>query len=916
MLGSGSIIVADDSVSIPALALRTARFYHHESCGKCTPCREGTNWTVKMLERVVRGEATPMDLDIIASVQENIIGHCLCVLGDSMAMPVGSMVQRGAASSRRRSTSRQRPVGSGRRRGRQVEPAGDGAPSAGGVSRRTSQARSRSSSTASRSRRRGRRCWSTPPSTATSRSRSSATSRSSAIRSAPAGCAWSRSRGSRSCRPPARRRSATAWSSTRRTTASRRPRTRSSSSCSSTTRSTARSATRAASARSRTSRWAGARARSRVTDPKRHFQKPIPLSPLIKIDRERCILCYRCVRFSQEVAEDEQLQLLERGASTLRRHVRRPPLHRAVPRQHHRALPRRRADLARHTASGPGPGTSRMRARSAPSARASATSSSPSATSASSGCSPATTPRSTTAGSATRAASATRWPSPATGSPSPWSASAASSDRRAGRRRSRLRRPGCATPASARPAIVGGRRSNEEGYLAQRIARRALRSPHVESRPAGGSGIESRRTGDREPGGVIRRGLVELSRPELGGEHRRSRPRRVDPRARHRPAALDADPRPADPKGGAPRGRPAGRRHGPPERPRRRRRGDGALRARIRGRLRRRDGGAGLGADGYERASGRAGRRRRAHRGDAEARLDGDRVGRSGCASARSTARGPSPRGGWGGADRGPGRCQRARPARGRLPSGRRARGYRETDQGLDASGDPRRASQDGSLDGRLPGERRPGSRLRRRAGWGEALGKAKFVLSVSMFEDASTRHADVVFPAESYAEKEGTVTHPDGRLQRLRPGTRPRATCEPSWEVLAELSALLGDETGIDSAPDALAAIASEVPFYAGHHARGDRRNGGPLAGARSGADILRKPRSGAAASRRRAGRAGADRRRPDSVRSRGRRRSSGGAGSARHIPRSLGGRGDRSQPRPEVPRPQAGARGRARGC
>ena len=86
--------VADDSVSIPLMALRTARFYHHESCGKCTPCREGTNWTVKMLERVVRGEATPMDLDIISSVQENIMGHCLCVLGDSMAMPVGAMVRK------------------------------------------------------------------------------------------------------------------------------------------------------------------------------------------------------------------------------------------------------------------------------------------------------------------------------------------------------------------------------------------------------------------------------------------------------------------------------------------------------------------------------------------------------------------------------------------------------------------------------------------------------------------------------------------------------------------------------------------------------------------------------------------------------------------------------------------------------
>ena len=53
-----------------------------------------------------------------------------------------------------------------------------------------------------------------------------------------------------------------------------------------------------------------------MTEPKRHFRKPMPLSPLVRIDRERCILCYRCVRFSQDVAEDEQLQLLERGAST------------------------------------------------------------------------------------------------------------------------------------------------------------------------------------------------------------------------------------------------------------------------------------------------------------------------------------------------------------------------------------------------------------------------------------------------------------------------------------------------------------------------------------------------------------------------------------------------------------------------
>ena len=93
MLGSGAIIVVDETVPIVSVALRLAEFYRHESCGKCVPCREGTNWTVKMLERVDRGEATPMDLDIMASVQENIIGNCLCVLGDSMAMPVGSMIR-------------------------------------------------------------------------------------------------------------------------------------------------------------------------------------------------------------------------------------------------------------------------------------------------------------------------------------------------------------------------------------------------------------------------------------------------------------------------------------------------------------------------------------------------------------------------------------------------------------------------------------------------------------------------------------------------------------------------------------------------------------------------------------------------------------------------------------------------------
>ncbi len=94
MLGSGAIIVVDDSTPILDVALKVAKFYRHESCGKCTPCREGTNWTVKMLERIEIGEATPMDLEIMASVQEHIMGNCLCVLGDAMAMPISSLISK------------------------------------------------------------------------------------------------------------------------------------------------------------------------------------------------------------------------------------------------------------------------------------------------------------------------------------------------------------------------------------------------------------------------------------------------------------------------------------------------------------------------------------------------------------------------------------------------------------------------------------------------------------------------------------------------------------------------------------------------------------------------------------------------------------------------------------------------------
>jgi len=93
MLGTASVIVADETTQVVPYAKRLAQFYRHESCGKCVPCREGTNWTVKMLERIREGDATPVDLEILDQMNANIEGNCLCVLGDSMAMPIRSLLK-------------------------------------------------------------------------------------------------------------------------------------------------------------------------------------------------------------------------------------------------------------------------------------------------------------------------------------------------------------------------------------------------------------------------------------------------------------------------------------------------------------------------------------------------------------------------------------------------------------------------------------------------------------------------------------------------------------------------------------------------------------------------------------------------------------------------------------------------------
>ncbi|MDQ3066445.1 MAG: NADH-quinone oxidoreductase subunit NuoF [Actinomycetota bacterium] len=94
MLGSGAIIVIDDRCCMVQLGLRVAQFYMHESCGKCTPCREGTRWMVQILNSIEEGTASQGDLELLLDVCDRILGKCLCPLGDAAAMPVASYIDK------------------------------------------------------------------------------------------------------------------------------------------------------------------------------------------------------------------------------------------------------------------------------------------------------------------------------------------------------------------------------------------------------------------------------------------------------------------------------------------------------------------------------------------------------------------------------------------------------------------------------------------------------------------------------------------------------------------------------------------------------------------------------------------------------------------------------------------------------
>ena len=93
-IGTGGVIVMDEDTDLVKVLARIAKFYHHESCGLCTPCREGTGWMLKVLNRILDGKGSASDVDLLITIANNIEGNTICALGEAAAWPVKFMVQR------------------------------------------------------------------------------------------------------------------------------------------------------------------------------------------------------------------------------------------------------------------------------------------------------------------------------------------------------------------------------------------------------------------------------------------------------------------------------------------------------------------------------------------------------------------------------------------------------------------------------------------------------------------------------------------------------------------------------------------------------------------------------------------------------------------------------------------------------
>ena len=92
-LGTGAVIVMDNTTDIVAAIARLSRFYMHESCGQCTPCREGTGWMWRVMERLVVGKAEIEEIDLLLEVGSRIEGHTICAHGDASAWPIQGLIR-------------------------------------------------------------------------------------------------------------------------------------------------------------------------------------------------------------------------------------------------------------------------------------------------------------------------------------------------------------------------------------------------------------------------------------------------------------------------------------------------------------------------------------------------------------------------------------------------------------------------------------------------------------------------------------------------------------------------------------------------------------------------------------------------------------------------------------------------------
>jgi NADH-quinone oxidoreductase subunit G len=541
--------------------------------------------------------------------------------------------------------------------------------------------------------------------------------------------------------------------------------------------------------------------KSRFTDPKRHFQKPLELSPLVAIDRERCILCYRCVRFSQEVAEDEQLQLLERGDKTfVGTFDERPyiaPFHGNIIEL---------CPVGALTSY-----TYRFRARPWDIEDAGSV-----CTLCPSQCNVKYTVRDERVirvltrdnaevddgwlcdkgrfafqmfNSAERITRPMIRAGDGSLSPIGW-------DEAVTRVANGLRQAG-----ERAAALVGGGSSNEEGWLVQRILREGSSSNVDCSSSPVDAGL-----------------LGELSRPELGtrlpdldnadtilviGTDPLHEMPILDLRIRKairrgRAKLMVASERPTTLDGGA----TEAIRYAP---------GEAASFVRTLA--------GALGAEGYE-TSGPFEKEAAAVAEALRDSLDqviiwGERLWRNpGAVEAlHACARELDMH-------------QRIGPGLLEIPEESNGRGLREVGclPGAGPGFQPTKAGRDSARIKEGLASHELGALLLVNAdpvrthpdteGWRKAL-SSSFVVSIAAFDDDSTMYANIVIPAETHAEKEGTVTHPDGRLQRLRRNVPLPEGLRPGWWFLAAVSSAMGQGLAFETPAGVFEALSVEVPFY-----------------------------------------------------------------------------------------------------